>query len=147
MKKESEEGFVPYKFAMLAKQFQFAEKGFGYWISPDKYQTCEFGNHNQSAILHNHKIECLAPTYQRLVQWFREEHQIFIDSQTDCTSYPKYCFEINRFYGNPKDLTEKEWGWEEIKPKEWFLYRNHFEVFEAAFTAAFDYLQNGQEEK
>jgi hypothetical protein len=31
---------------------------------------------------------------------------------TDCTTEPKFVYTYNTFYGNPKDLTEQEWGWE-----------------------------------
>lgn len=52
------------------------------------------------------------PTYSQVFNWFREVHQIFPAIETDCTTYPKFAFKIDRFYGNPKDLTEREWYWE-----------------------------------
>jgi hypothetical protein len=72
-----------------------------------------------TVIMHN-------PTYSQAFNWFREKHQLFPEIHTDCTTYPKYAFKIDRFYGNPKDLTEKEWYWELGNYSD--LYRSHDEA-------------------
>ncbi len=78
------------------------------------------------------KKYCAAPLFSQVTNWLMEKHQIFIDIQTDCTSYPKFGFQVNSFYGNPKDLTEKEWGWNHPKPDNWFLYRTYNEALTEA---------------
>lgn len=71
-----------------------------------------------------------------LQQWLREEHQIIIDIQTDCTSNPKYCYQINIFKGNPRDLAEMEWGWYFHKQEDWCLYYTYEEALEAGLQEA-----------
>ena len=53
------------------------------------------------------------PLKSQVLQWFRDKYQLHGSIQTDCTTYPKFCYVVNEFFGNPKDLTEKEWGWED----------------------------------
>ena len=52
-----------------------------------------------------------APLKTEVLQWFRDKHQLYGEVHTDCTTYPKFCYVVHEFFGNPKDLTEKEWGW------------------------------------
>ncbi|MEK6882463.1 MAG: hypothetical protein AABY22_22775 [Nanoarchaeota archaeon] len=66
----------------------------------------------------------------------KEKHQIFIAVVTDCTTYPKFAYEIDIFEGNPKDLTEREWGWTEHKSTNWFLYRTREEAYDNAIKEA-----------
>lgn len=77
----------------------------------------------------------IAPLFSQVTDWLMDKHQIFISIQTDCTSYPKFAYEINKFYGNPKDLTEKEWGWEHPSD-DWFLYRTYNEALTEAIKFA-----------
>lgn len=49
---------------------------------------------------------------ERIKNWLREEHQIFIEIQVDKTTAAKFCYTISRFHGNPKNLSEKFWYWE-----------------------------------
>lgn len=59
------------------------------------------------------KINIPAPDAELVCQWLRLKHQIYIEIKVDRTAEPKFCFSLNRFIGNPKDLTEKEWYWME----------------------------------
>lgn len=69
------------------------------------------------------------PTYRQTFKWFRDEHQLFHEIQVDQTTEPKFCFTIAKFVGNPKDLTEREWCWENIPNDEtWGLYRTYEEA-------------------
>ena len=52
-----------------------------------------------------------APLKTEVLQWFRDKHQLYGEVHTDCTTEPKFCYVVHEFFGNPKDLTEKEWGW------------------------------------
>jgi len=45
------------------------------------------------------------------IQEFLRDKQIYIEILTDCTTEPKFYYKINRFIGNPNDLTEKDWWW------------------------------------
>jgi hypothetical protein len=54
-----------------------------------------------------------APLKTEVLQWFRDKHQLYGEVHTDCTTYPKFCYVVHEFFGNPKDLTEKEWGWKD----------------------------------
>lgn len=53
------------------------------------------------------------PLRSQAIQWFRDKHQLYGSVETDCTTYPKFCYVVKEFFGNPKDLTEKEWGWKD----------------------------------
>lgn len=54
-----------------------------------------------------------APLKTEVLQWFRDKHQLYGEVHTDCTTEPKFCYVVHEFFGNPKDLTEKEWGWKD----------------------------------
>ncbi len=53
-------------------------------------------------------------TFQEVIEWFEEKHQLYVDILIDRTTYPKYTYSISKFVGNPNDLTEREWGWETV---------------------------------
>lgn len=65
-------------------------------------------------------------TFQDVIDWFENKHQLYVEILIDRTTEPKYTYTINKFIGNPKDLTEKEWGWEHVVNSE-YLYRNRTE--------------------
>ena len=54
------------------------------------------------------------PNQALLQKWLREVHQIYVDVDIDQTTYPKFCYMISRFIGNPTDLAAEEWGWENL---------------------------------
>jgi len=62
--------------------------------------------------------------------WLRTQ-QIFIDILTDQTAEPKFTYQINKFVGNPNDLTEKVWYWELPIISE-YLYKTYEECLEVA---------------
>jgi hypothetical protein len=67
-----------------------------------------------------------APTQSLLQRWLREVHNIFVEVNTDCTSAPKFSFDIKQFVGNPKDLSDKEWDWVfPIQNENWGLDRTY----------------------
>jgi hypothetical protein len=70
------------------------------------------------------------PTQSLLKTWFRTQ-QIFIDILTDQTTEPKFTYQINKFVGNPNDLTEKVWYWELPIISE-YLYKTYEECLEVA---------------
>jgi len=120
--------FVPYELALKLKELGFGEPCFAMWtqgwsefewggsmlprIFSSKFrlndtQSCEaYANNTDVA------FGIAAPTFSQCFKWFREKYQIFPEVLTDCTTEPKFVYTYNTFYGNPKDLTEQEWGWE-----------------------------------
>ena len=70
----------------------------------------------------------------QVLQWFRDKHQLYGSVHTDCTTYPKFCYVVNEFFGNPKDLTEKEWGWKDG------LYSMLYREYPQAEKELIDYL-------
>jgi hypothetical protein len=100
--------FVPFELAVKLKELGFDEPCFGCYtkegqLSYDFSDNRGIGHYFQS---------CVAPTFSQCFKWFREKYQIFPEVLTDCTTEPKFVYTYNTFYGNPKDLTEQEWGWE-----------------------------------
>ena len=115
--------FIKYEQALALKELGFDEPCLGMF---DEYK--EF---NCLGIPHNANIlqGCISrPLYQQAFRWFREKYQLFQEIQIDQTSSPKFCFKIIKFVGNPINLSEKEWYWEEIKVVDWFLYRTYEEA-------------------
>ena len=54
-----------------------------------------------------------APLKTEVLQWFRDKHQLYGEVHIDCTTEPKFSYVVYEFFGNPNDLTEKEWGWKD----------------------------------
>jgi hypothetical protein len=145
--------FVPYEIAFKLKQLGFNENCFAkynskkeidYFERPQAFYCVNSKSSWFSPIFSSKETVskvCTAPTHQQVIDWFRDKHQVFIDIQTDCTSYPKFAFEINVFTGNPKDLSEREWGWEHKKDFEWYLYRSYYEAVDNAIEQAIKLIQ------
>jgi hypothetical protein len=78
-----------------------------------------------------------APTQSLLQKWLREVHQIYVQIETDQTTYPKFCYSISRFIGNPNNLSEKEWYWDKLPYNEnWSLHRKYEEALEEGLQNA-----------
>ena len=77
-----------------------------------------------------------APTQTLLQKWLREVHQIYIEIDVDCTSSPKFLFNIKKFKGNPKNLAEKEWNWITLPHTHFFLERSYEEALETGLQKA-----------
>jgi len=102
-----EEQLITFKTAKLAK-----EKGFDV---EDEYYYIE-----------DLKIQGIFPTQTILQKWLRDKHQIFVEVNTDCTSSPKFSFNIRQFIGNPKNLSEREWEWiSPVQNENWGLDRTY----------------------
>lgn len=102
-----EKEFVPYELALRMKQLGFDESCLGYYLLSCGALFVKVRKTRKSVI-------CLAPTWQSAFDWFGDKYQLYASIVTDQTSYPKYAYEIARFVGNPKDLTEKEWYWDDM---------------------------------
>lgn len=114
--------FVKYELAKLLKEKGFNDNCLGFFNQSKKLIISD--NYND--------YHLTAPTFEQVIDWLEEKHQIFIEIGVDCTTYPKFCYSVNKFFGNPKDLTEKEWGWEHPKPENWYLYKSRKEATEEA---------------
>jgi hypothetical protein len=127
-----EKEFVPYDRALKLKELGFNEPCFGYYYTLNG-KDWKFAEKSEYYRLDDEiniggKFSLLAPTFSQAFRWFREKHQIFPEVLTDCTTEPKFVYTYNTFYGNPKDLTEKEWGWENNIGQYSDLYRTYEEA-------------------
>jgi hypothetical protein len=79
-----------------------------------------------------------APKQEEIQRWLRDKHQIFVIVDVDCTCEPKFAVDINQFFGNPRDLAEKEWRWNMHCAKEsgQYLYRTYEDALEEALIEA-----------
>ena len=75
-----------------------------------------------------------APLKSQVFKWFRDKHQLFGEVVCDTTTEPKFCYVVHEFFGNPDDLTEKEWGWKDG------LYSVLYRKYDQAETELIDYL-------
>lgn len=128
-----EKEFVTYELASRMKALGFSEVCFTYFIdgfiqpalNPKDYTYFkEMSEINKNMLNYQY---VLAPTWQSAFDWFGKKYQLYPSIVVDHTSYPKYAFEISQFIGNPKDLTEKEWYWDDmiLSPN---LYRTTIEA-------------------
>lgn len=119
-----EQEFITYEQALALKELGFDKHCFAYYsinnienklfydIDPDDGELTAL---NQNQFYHNNLSEVgriSAPLKSQVLQWFRDKHQLYGEVHTDCTTYPKFCYSHTKFFGNPNDLTEQEWGWE-----------------------------------
>lgn len=73
-------------------------------------------------------LTCLSrPTFSEVFTWFEKKHNLYTSTVIDQTTYPKFGFEIHSFFGNPKDLTSEDWGWNEVEYSE-SLYKSREEA-------------------
>lgn len=128
-----EKEFVSYELALRLKAVGFNEMCFTYFmdgfiqpaLNPKDYTYFdEMSSINKNMLNY---LYVLAPTWQSAFDWFGDKYQLYPSIVVDQTSYPKYAFEISKFIGNPKDLTEKEWYWDDmiLSPN---LYRTTIEA-------------------
>jgi hypothetical protein len=132
-----EKEFVNYNQALKLKELGFDEPCFGFYqleygeIRPimvdddEQYRLTGYRTCKNSEIPKHYTS---APTFSQAFRWFREKYQIFPEVLTDCTTEPKFVFTYNKFFGNPKDLTEQEWGWENNIGQYSELYRSYEEA-------------------
>ena len=110
-----EKEFVDYKIALELKELGFDEPCWCYFIDDILNQSMFLKDYEYLDTMNQkYNTYVLAPTYSQAFRWFEDNHQLYPAVVIDQTSYPKYAFEIASFFGNPKDLTEKEWGWNEM---------------------------------
>ena len=128
--------FVTYEQALDLKVLGFDEPCFGAYRSHSHFighldiQYCTTNNLKQYEWL----LHTLAPLKSQVFKWFRDKHQLFGEVVCDTTTEPKFCYVVHEFFGNPDDLTEKEWGWKDGLYS--VLYRKH----DQAETELIDYL-------
>ncbi len=117
-----EKEFVPYDRALKLKALGFNEPCFGYFDSEGELI------HNSHTNNYMQRFRYSAPTFSQAFRWFRDKYQIFPEVLTDCTTEPKFVYTYNTFYGNPKDLTEQEWGWKNNIGQYSDIYRTYEEA-------------------
>lgn len=125
------EKYITIETAKLA-----AEKGFNIETRNSDYMvdgnyTGEVG----SCISCTEYVPC--PNQALLQKWLREVHQIYVDVDIDQTTYPKFCYMISRFIGNPTDLAAEEWGWQNHpNGVDWGLHRKWEDALEEGLFEA-----------
>ena len=123
--------FVPYELAVKLKELGFDGTCFG-WYENNELVTlldCVYPEERLEFIkVGEISKRILTPTFSQCFKWFREKYQIFPEVLTDCTTEPKFVYTYNTFYGNPKDLTEQEWGWENNIGQYSDIYRTYEEA-------------------
>jgi hypothetical protein len=132
-----ENHFATYNQSLALKGLGFDEPCFRYIYTGDtgnnidRYEEVE----PSRAINFNHDSLCVSqPLKSQVFEWFREKHNLFGSVETDCTTYPKFCYVVKEFFGNPNDLTEKEWGWKNG------LYSVLYRSYHQAENELIDYL-------
>lgn len=119
-----EREFVPYVLAVKIKELGFNEPCFSFYMGGfEELGRIKYVNPSNVA-----ETNVLAPTLSQCFRFFREKYQIFPEVLTDCTTEPKFVYTYKTFYGNPKDLTEQEWGWENNIGQYSDLYRTYEEA-------------------
>jgi hypothetical protein len=103
-----EKEFVNYELALRLKVLGFDEPCFGYYTNHSHLVIDEIASQQGNTEVIS------APTWQSAFDWFGEKYQLYASVVVDQTTYPKYAYEISRFIGNPKDLTEEEWDWDSM---------------------------------
>lgn len=122
--------FTTYQQALKLKALGFDEPCFGrWWFNAGIHKL----NEEELEIIKSYyfglpEYYILAPTFSQAFRFFREKYQIFPEVLTDCTTEPKFVYTYKTFYGNPKDLTEQEWGWENNIGQYSDLYRTYEEA-------------------
>ena len=109
-----EKQFIKYDQALELKKLGFNEPCLAYYEPNKEIKYIDFNDFKSLPFLAcNSEWQDLvgSPLKQHFFDWVIEKYQFFPEIVTDCTSYPKFCFRINEFTGNPSDLTSEEWGW------------------------------------
>ena len=102
--------FVTYEQAKALKEIEYNKYS---WFGMECSLYKDDGKHTFYANGIGDNTYISAPLKTEVLQWFRDKHQLYGEVHTDCTTYPKFCYVVHEFFGNPKDLTEKEWGWKD----------------------------------
>ena len=78
-----EEQFVTYEIALKLKELGFDEECFGYWRDENKpcpITMCKFTTkYDFDDDINFPKFKCLAPLWQQVIDWLRDEHDIVIE--------------------------------------------------------------------
>ncbi len=115
--------FVSYDQSLSLKELGFNERCLGAYHSDSNRLMTEFEMENTP----KHYIGIKAPLKTQIFLWFETQHQLYSEILIDCTTYPKYCYKIKKFEGNPNDLTIEDWGWEIGNHSELYKSRNDVE--------------------
>lgn len=102
--------FVTYEQALGLKEIGYVDYS---WFGMECSLYKADGKHTFYANGVGDNTYVSAPLKTEVLQWFRDKHQLYGEVHTDCTTEPKFCYVVHEFFGNPKDLTEKEWGWKD----------------------------------
>jgi hypothetical protein len=128
-----EKYFLNYELSSKLKQKGFNKECFGYYTGDKNHLTIK----PAMSRINEDDTVVTAPTFEQVFDFLKQEYGLYIETGIDQTTYPKYWFKIIRFIGNPKDLSEREWGWEDVYYSE-YLYRDVYECYTASIEVAID---------
>lgn len=114
--------FVPYELAVLAKEKGFKDMCFYYFNKRGELIL------DRTYLYEYHSIgeyHTLAPLYQQLVDWFREEHKIQIEIlwRGDMSTF---CYKLGKFKYGSHDFSKQDWG-----------FKEYYKAFNEALTEGF----------
>jgi hypothetical protein len=102
-----EKEFVSYELALELKQLEFDEECFAYWgISRILQTEGEIMLEDRQVSMTGNLAEkiCLAPTYSQAFRWFREKHNIYLESSVFVWNQSKMQLAFGyKMYANPFD--------------------------------------------
>lgn len=127
--------FPSYEVCLKLKEIGFQEECLAWYVSKDF--GLSIGGVNQDDLIRD---GVLAPSFGQVFSWLEKEYGFYVSIGVDRTTYPKWAFEISYFFGNPRDLTSEEWGWEEKFHSD--LYRTKEECEVDALNKIIDILSN-----
>lgn len=137
---------ITYKTALLAYEIGFRDNiGSGYKPLGNYYNSEGEFNGDTLKVLDSilkkdgKHFHISAPEQSKLQDWLRDNN-IYIDIITDCTTFPKYIYEIKEFVGDINDLS-KDWYWKD-KIVSIISRRKHEEALEEALYIGLQKLQN-----
>ena len=128
------EQFLNYSQSLVLKELGFDEPCMSAYFHPNingiKYPQYNYSN--TGLMMGNDG--CTAPLKQQAFKFFREKYNLLSEILLDKTTYPKYCFEINKYedFGN----------YEKIKIEDWGLYRNYEEAEQACLDKLIEIVKN-----
>jgi|ERR1035437_6924060 hypothetical protein len=134
-----EEKIVSFKTAKLAnkKGFYIDTPTFLQYDERDEYEeVLSFPKYRNNGC-----STCRLPTQSLLQKWLREEHQIFVTIGVDGTMEPKFCYDLYKFNGNPRDLGGEEWWWDEDIEYTFYLYRTYEDALEEGLETALNLIK------
>lgn len=134
------EQLVTFETATMAKEKGLGRGSRNIWHRSGAYTMTSSSIYREigARIMYNHDGYLEAPTQSQLQTILREQKQVFVEVQLDATTAPKFSWQVMKFVGNPRDLSEGEWFYKPIE-KAQHLERTYEDALEEALKSALKY--------